>query len=103
MPGVGGKDGCQFNDGSGLCWPKDCAKVPPPEKNWFATNSEMVPCFKLTKPMFAMVKKKQDGEETVAFKCAWDFVLCFLFACYPGLDPTSAKPAGAPSEPAPGR
>lgn len=96
-------DDGKFKDESGLCWPTNCTKLPPPEKNWFATNSEIAPCYKLTKVMFSTVKQNQDREVTVPMKCAWDYILCFLFACYPGKDPTPDAPAEPDAPSGPGR
>ncbi len=52
---------------SGRAWPDFCHPAPKPEANWFATNSEIVPCQRLTKAMFSMVKKKQVDWEAPVF------------------------------------
>ncbi|KAI1290382.1 hypothetical protein HDE_09015 [Halotydeus destructor] len=92
------KDG-RYVDDAGRIYPEFCRPLPGPEKNHFAVNSEMFPCFKLTKAAIGIIVDRKMEERTTPIKCAWDYILCFFFACYPGKDPTSSSPPTTQSAP----
>ncbi|KAI1290306.1 hypothetical protein HDE_09019 [Halotydeus destructor] len=90
IPKPGWRPDGSYWDESGQRYPNLCRLIPPPEKNWFAQYSKMFPCYRLTKHTLHDALAKKDKEKTTHGKCMWDYVLCFLYACYPGKDPMIA-------------
>lgn len=86
----GGADIPRLTGKNGVVAPDYLCKVPKPEAEWFATNSEIVPCFKLTKAMFSAVKSKQDADHSLSD--ARNFILSVLFT----LSGTSGENSASP-------
>lgn len=68
-------------------WPDVCDYMPSPAPVPFAVFTEMFPCFILDKDIILRVAQLQHAALTSIEKCMWDYILMFLNACYPGLDP----------------
>lgn len=76
-----------WEDARCMKWPEVCDYMPSPPPIPFATFTEMFPCFVLDKIIILRVAQLQHAALTSIEKCMWDYILMFLNACYPGLDP----------------
>jgi hypothetical protein len=76
-----------YEDPKCIKYPEFCDYMPRPTPAAFAGFTEPFPCFILSPDVIGKVKDMQDLALTTFEKCMWDYVICFLNACYPGLDP----------------
>ena len=76
-----------YEDETCARYPDLCAIMPKPPAASFAAFTEPFPCFMLNQEIIAKVREAQDVSKTSFEKCMWDYAICFLNACYPGMDP----------------
>ena len=76
-----------YEDPKCFKYPEFCDYMPRPTPAMFAGFTEPFPCFLLSPEVIAKVRAAQETDITTMGKCMWDYVICFLNACYPGLDP----------------
>ena len=86
---------CQYKDSEGYCYPGKCKELPGPDPPTFVQMSQHFYCHELTKQMVSEVSKQKDQEVYTVKKCAWDYVIAFIFACYPGENPAGAAMGAA--------
>ena len=74
----------KYTDSMDHTYPDFCKQVPVPEMSSFVLASQPFPCHKLSTALVKKVTDEKNSKEFTHERCAMDFVMCFLFACYPG-------------------
>lgn len=82
-----GNGSSEWLDAKCMKWPEVCDYMPSPAPAPFAVFTEMFPCWILDKSIMLRITQLQHASLLSIEKCMWDYILMFLNACYPGLDP----------------
>lgn len=80
-------NGSVWEDARCMKWPEVCDYMPSPPPIPFAVYTETFPCWILDRTIILRVTQLQHSALTAIEKCMWDYILMFLNACYPGMDP----------------
>jgi len=80
-----------YEDPKCIKYPDFCDYMPKPNPEGFAAFTEPYPCHLLTQDVIVKAIDAQDMAVSSMEKCMWDYVISFLFACYPGIDPKTIQ------------